>query len=1048
MSCIPYSLSDELILIAYKKLKASVYYDKTCAPLRESLVLFEASSDFSDRLSELQKALSTDEKTWDAFCHKQLSQIGYYMLPKTVTTARTDQLITNYNDLVPTISKYQYYIKLDVLGHIIGVLWLLNIGKMIDDEIYEHSYGNRLNQHLLTENGEATFSPTLFEPYILQYGSWRDRGLRLAEDCLNSKEDAFILTMDFQSFFYNVNLDKEKYQSLLNDYIDSQIEEYAAHRLWLERIHSFVWLVIEKFTSILVDDCVYLEVKKDGDNSSSNRQINSTIQHMLPIGFLPSNILSNWVLKQFDEAIINRWNPLYFGRYVDDIIIVDKVEKGSSLYKIAHNSEKNGPSLTAELIVERFLCNCRNTEMKAACKNGIIEKNSCGSSTYRVNADILGHNGSSIDIQPTKLKVFYFRNGASKALLTRFREDIATNASEFRMLPELGDTIAFGNYSHIINLKRDDTINKLRGIQSMSIDRFELSKFLGKYSTVSLLIDEPKNTAFERDLLTVFDNATLLDNYSLWERLLEILVIGNNWSAYADIVIHISNTIEMLRNTDSQSITICLSSLYQNLFAAINRSSALCWNKKAETAIEKIQSHFRKNKLELMADEISANRRKHYLNTKMVDKAAIPVFIDTIDLTTAVENGVDLTKLKDLFPYLHKPSCNTTPTLLLYPYWVKPQELSFSYLCQNIRHSCQIPTDAIQLEYTDTTYWRINYPTSLMPSSEESKVTAIPSSEIKTSKKQIIHVSTEPKTTLRVAIGNAKIEFQRFEDTLKKKARLTSSHYKQLSHIIDEAIREKCDLLVLPELYMPIEWLPVIAKKCASIQMGLVTGVDFVIGEQNEPAPVYNLTAVILPYEDDEQKHAYISYHHKVHYSPAEQEIIRKYGYTPMPGNVYQLYSWHNIWFSVYCCFELASIQDRALFSSLCDITIGVEWNKDTPYFDHISSALSRDLYCYVIEANTAQYGGSGVVQPQSSTTSEIIRTKGGDNCCILTTTIDVQALREAQFPVIADRKPFKPLPPIVERKYIDARYRGTLWQLLKAEYKETKTAYLLETKE
>ena len=153
-----------------------------------------------------------------------------------------------------------------------------------------------------------------------------------------------------------------------------------------------------------------------------------------------------------------------------------------------------------------------------------------------------------------------------------------------------------------------------------------------------------------------------------------------------------------------------------------------------------------------------------------------------------------------------------------------------------------------------------------------------------------------------------------------------------------------------------------------------------------------------------------------------------------MSGNTYQLYSWHDVWFSVYCCFELACIQDRALFSSLSDVTIGIEWNKDTPYFDHVSNSLARDLHCYVIEANTSQYGGSGVIQPQSSVTSELIRTKGGDNHSILTTDIDIQALREAQYPDISDRKSFKPLPPIFDRGYIKARYDGSLWRKLNSE--------------
>lgn len=43
---------------------------------------------------------------------------------------------------------------------------------------------------------------------------------------------------------------------------------------------------------------------------------------MIPLGFLPSLIISNWYLQGFDQAIIESVHPHYYGRYVDDILIV------------------------------------------------------------------------------------------------------------------------------------------------------------------------------------------------------------------------------------------------------------------------------------------------------------------------------------------------------------------------------------------------------------------------------------------------------------------------------------------------------------------------------------------------------------------------------------------------------------------------------------------------------------------------------------------------------------------------------------------------------
>lgn len=169
--------------------------------------------------------------------------------------------------------------------------------------------------------------------------------------------------------------------------------------------------------------------------------------------------------------------------------------------------------------------------------------------------------------------------------------------------------------------------------------------------------------------------------------------------------------------------------------------------------------------------------------------------------------------------------------------------------------------------------------------------------------------------------------------------------------------------------------------------MALVTGIEHIIvptSEKESRGYVYNLTATILPYMHDEYPFATISYHNKVEYSPEEKEQIEGHGYTFQNGSSYQLFCWKDVWFPVYCCFELASIQDRALFQSYADMVVAVEWNKDIPYFSNIVESLTRDLHCYCIQANSSDFGDSRVISPTKTEVKDIIRTKGGRNSSIL----------------------------------------------------------------
>jgi hypothetical protein len=156
----------------------------------------------------------------------------------------------------------------------------------------------------------------------------------------------------------------------------------------------------------------------------------------------------------------------------------------------------------------------------------------------------------------------------------------------------------------------------------------------------------------------------------------------------------------------------------------------------------------------------------------------------------------------------------------------------------------------------------------------------------------------------------------------------------------------------------------------------------------------------------------------------------------------YQVFCWHGIWFPVYCCYELASINDRSIFISLADLTIAVEYNKDITFFSNIIESLCRDLHCFCVQTNSSDYGDSRVIQPTKSELRDILKTKGGNNSTILTAHLDIKNLRESQLPEYEkfyNSNSFKPIPPNFDIDIVRAKINGAAWELIidKTSYKQ-----------
>jgi hypothetical protein len=1030
---------NDLIQRAYKKLKSSVYFDKTQLIQRNRIVQFESddSKNIDARLDSISASLQDTEK-WRLFEKEIINSINVLKLPKNLKTLNKDEdknkIITNCKNDQLEIDDYQYFIDMSIAGQVIGVVWLLLIGVYLNDEIYPHSYGNRLRKKITNEEANhTTFSPYLFEPYFEQYESWRDTALNYAKKSLEKKQDVVILTLDFERYYYSVDLRQEDFECFYHKYLEAGNEKDDV----VERINNFVYKVIQQY-SILIDTV--------DDTLSESRNI-------LPIGFLPSNVLANWCLKKFDDALINGWNPVYYGRYVDDLIIIDKVEKNSDIHILAKSGE-----LDKDKFMEYYLTNCNTWLDKHSCEGEDKEKfallkaetNGKNEKIYTVNMRYCSSENSKIRVQNGKVKVFYFNNKHTDALLTCFKTKITENKSEFRFLPE--DEAVFQNddYSEIYCIKESDTVNKFRGVDGIAIDKFALSKFLGKYLRIGGLVSDKAESRFKKDIEKIFTESILIDNYTSWEKTIEILVINEQFDAIEKLIKKIISALKQLdlslQNSyrSGFSVTDCLLMVLHSAFC---KAFSLVWGDNASKCIKKVIEivHEYRNESFYEFSYVSIlKQRQNYCSTRMTDKYIMPVLIEAYlkddKCNLSDDEEMNLTKLANFTSHI---SDLKNVEYNYYPYMVTAFDISMYLTLFALSQGGDLSDLEDRINQEKILYAKFNYNLNEEKKSELSFYKMVEAEKIGSGDVYRLKVGNKINSKLRIAIANVELFSKNFKSVILDTPNRSYKRYKELSFIINQAIKENVDMLVMPESYVPFEWLPTIARTCAKNQLAIVTGVEHmkvhIVNGNTVKKKIYNLTAVILPFEDDDYKCAHINFHLKKYYAPKEEIEIKGYRYEPVCGKTYELYYWNDCWFPVYCCYELTSIKDRGIFQSYVDVLIAVEWNSDVNYYSNIIDSLSRDLHCYCIQVNSSNYGDSRITQPSQTESKDVIKTKGGKNSTILLDTIDLDKLRDFQlkeYSLQNSDKNFKPTPPNFNKETIVSKIKHKLWDELWDEFK------------
>lgn len=294
----------------------SAYY-----PNLEYSLLKEWFQDFSKKLND-ERFFESQEFT------KLLNKIEIKYLPKRFLEVsdeedsyKEENFYTNNNSK----EKYKlegcnFIIDAPIELHLIDVLWSLLVGSELDDSLSDDCYGNRLSEDAKGFIGSHTSeykSNKIYKYYFTQYDTWRSKAVKQATSISEDNEDVAILSLDIKSFYYNLDIDFKQLPE----------NKYKNIALMLEE-------VLDSYNS-LRRQCLGLSSGK-----------NNCKKNTLPIGFISSSILGNYALKCFDEYVSEVVRPSYYGRYVDDILMVfkkpilDLLQKSDIKLKIHQSCEQ------------------------------------------------------------------------------------------------------------------------------------------------------------------------------------------------------------------------------------------------------------------------------------------------------------------------------------------------------------------------------------------------------------------------------------------------------------------------------------------------------------------------------------------------------------------------------------------------------------------------------------------------------------------------------------------------------------------------------------
>lgn len=932
---------------AYRKLKSYYYYNKNFLIMRKKVADFEDDEERMNAIFEqLAFALSHPVKA-QSYINDLIQKVDFFAIPKKFDSGS----VTNNSIISNTVSRdkkmksVNFFINAPIELHILDTLWSIFLAKMdYDKKTLTYSvYGNTINKSALFVDNEIDFqSRNLFNRYFNKYTEWRNDAFDALELQYRFKRDSVLISLDIKSYFYSVSFSFGE----LNNYFDNHelIKNIRHLTTIIEKVYASYFEKIKPF-------------RKDFDEMKKRH-------YPLPIGLFSSMILGNVYLKDFDIGIRGMPNTRYYGRYVDDLLLV-----------VDYTLDKDDSSTT---ILDNVFV-----------KTGILQKE---------GTNYIFSKYSGLKIQTDKIKLLYIDHTESKAILDIYNDTIRIIPSQ--MDPLLDNNISLANFDEVAyNVENFTKEKKIRDIGLFSVDPFKVGRFFStlprKYTQINVNGLQKELTKQIEQIEKFFTGSQCLEFYSNWLNYMYFLVITERNKQLRSFISNVKKQINELKATSldktvynkSTSINKRIKDyLLMHLDVCLHVS--LCLNnslskKHFSSIFPQIQKLQKSNMFEhgLVTFPLA-----NYLKYKNDDVSFCKMSLNDL--------GEYPERIEESFKFIWSPRFIHYDELLLLlfyhyhkqnkigsPYQYEKDGLVSKFAAINyIKHSPFVIESKDSVKIDDYMVRMIDIPSSFNPIPPKVDI-AIGSLNIGLKK----CIDACQNRWINITLPEKELFFNILRETyncLIKNKNYTSRNKEPM-------------FLVLPELCFPIYWINDLIRFAKRSQIGIITGLQYLADETGRR---YNYIATILPFTTGKRNYsnAFLYIRDKNDYSPIEFEELAKHGWycQNRPIAEYQIFNWKGIRLSTMVCFELTDIMARALLKAKCDFIAAPVFNPDTTYFSNIIDSSARDLHAFIVQANTSHFGDSRVTGPYDRDSKDVFKIKGGDNDHVVIGTIDFEKFK------------------------------------------------------
>lgn len=976
--------------LAYRKAKVDLYYS-TNASL---LAIAEYESQLTDKLRSLLDKLNGDDEQWIT-TPEFLG--GWTLVPKGIDSPKPgpglifaspaeeweyicEQAAKEEKDRPKAEFRLMAHCSLDF--HVLSALWMLKVGHQYDKKLSESAYGSRLRR---TEKGEINpLSMGSFKPYLKPFRDWRDGGIKAMHDALAAKKKVVALTADVSSFYHELQpgfmLD-QAFNRLVE--VELAPEEQTLHRLFITALEA--WAQI------------------------------TPLKKGLPVGLPACAVVANMALIKLDRTIEQQVAPLYYGRYVDDIILV--MENGASFRS------------TADLwdwLFARF-------DDELAWVEG--EKKE-----IQFQPDYLRHGEipSRIRFANDKNKVFLLEGETGQTLVDSIAHQIHQRASEWRALPNLPPSPRHVGTDLVAATQTDgEAADNLRKASALTMRRAGFAIKLRDFEAYER--DLPPDAwkkhrraffdAFIQHVLVLpqyFELATYLprvvrlavacEDFAHLRRIIEALQkISKTVDECCDIEIkaceaaNLPNPRAVLarwRNRLHRTV-------YESVLAALPPRLSTGGKKAWQQEIQKSRPTSRLGPLAriLWATDIT---RLQAAQARLFthDLAHMPLRFIGLPKEMISQRGIPpRTRVRVVKAVAHLVPETVMDGITTLAKWIRftkgiPLGLLFATRPFGLAELFVLTKDpfaantypAMQSVVFALRGFHIN---EKMPQRDKHQVLQIPDGEAR------------PKHA--VAVSSWKTTLDSWTASVTRMPDPDLGRYARLTHLINGLISQPngARYFILPELALPAHWFLRIALKLQGRGISLITGIEYLHASKgrvrNQVWAALSHDGLGFPstmiYRQDKQRPA-------LH---EEKELHRVAGREMQPDKSWKtppIIQHGDFRFALLVCSELTNIGYRAALRGQVDALFVPEWNQDTETFHSLVESAALDVHAYIIQCNDRQYGDSRIRAPsKDSWRRDVLRVKGGINDYCVIGVIDVHALRRFQSSYRSPDGPFKPVP-------------------------------------